>query len=71
MTGLSPGSPGEGSSSSTARLQHAKPSAEDFDGDDRGDLSVDNALLDDDPLDEGSVNTSYGHFTIQENEEHS
>jgi len=56
MTGLSPGPNGEESSSSSGQPHYGHATAEDFDGDDQADLSLDNALLADDPLDEGATN---------------
>jgi hypothetical protein len=56
MAGPSPGSNGEESSSSSVKPNLGHPSVEDFDGDDRADLSFDSALLADDPLDEEATN---------------
>jgi hypothetical protein len=59
MTGLAPGPYGEQSSSSSLLARYGHATAEDFDGDDQADLSLDNALLDDDPLDEGNGKAPY------------
>lgn len=58
MTGPSPGLQGSESSSSSGPIQYNRVTAEDFDGDDQADLSLDNALLADDPLDEGAGKAS-------------
>lgn len=53
MDGDGPDQHGQESSSSSRPIHHGRVTAEDFDGDDHADLSLDNALLVDDPLDEG------------------
>ena len=63
MTGRAPGAYGEQSSSSSLLARYGHATAEDFDGDDQVDLSLDNALLDDDPLDEGNGKAVYFYHT--------
>lgn len=41
------------------KIPYDHPTMEDFDGVDGADLGFDNALLADDPLDEGVTNASY------------
>lgn len=53
MTGPSPGLYGDGSSSSSAQVPYDRGDLEDLDEDGEADLSLDNALLTDDPLSEG------------------
>lgn len=59
MTSSSPGFNDEESSSSSMKIPYDHPTMEDFDGVDGADLGFDNALLADDPLDEGVTNASY------------
>ncbi len=59
MKGNGPDPYGPESSSSSTPIQYGDVTAEDFDGDDHADLSQDNALLADDPLDEGSGKVQY------------
>ena len=54
MTGLSPGSNGEPSSSLSLLARYGHATTDDFDGDDQADLSLDNTLLEDDPINDGS-----------------
>ena len=62
MTGPSPGLPSAGSPSSSNQPP-GHPTAELFDDDEQADLSLDNALLADDPLD-GNGKASYtSHMT--------
>lgn len=59
MKGDGPDQHGQESSSSSRPTQYGRVSAEDFDGDDNADLSLDNALLVDDLLEEGSGKAPY------------
>ena len=58
MTGPSPGLHDVGSSSSSNRVSIGHPLAEDIEDYEQADLSLDNALLEDDPL-EGNGKASY------------
>ena len=63
MTGPSPGSNDAGSSSSSNQATGGHATAEDFDDYEHADLSLDNALLADDPID-GNGKASYSlHIT--------
>lgn len=54
MDGDGPDQHGPGSSSSSRPAHYGRVTAEDLDADDHSDLSLDNSLLADAPLDEGS-----------------
>ena len=58
MTGPSPGSNDAGSSSSSNQATRGDATAEDFNDYEQADLSLDNTLLADDPLD-GNGKASY------------
>lgn len=58
MTGPSPGLHDVGSSSSSNQIPLGHPSAEEIEDYEQADLSLDNALLEDDPL-EGNGKASY------------
>ena len=58
MTGPSPGLHDVGSSSSSNQVSIGHPSAEEIEDYEQADLSLDNALLEDDPL-EGNGKPSY------------
>lgn len=63
MTGPSPGIHNAESSSSSNQTSVHHATAEDFDDDDQADLSLDNALLANDPLD-GNGKASYSSNII-------
>ena len=64
MTGPSPGLHDAGSSSSSSQTPVGHATAEDFEDYEQADLSLDNALLADDPLDGDNGKASYiSHMT--------
>ena len=62
MTGPSPGINSAESSSSSNRAPLGHATAEDFNDDEQADLSLDNALLDDDPLDDNGKASYSSHI---------
>ena len=63
MTGPSPGSYNSESSSSSSRAPSGQPTVEDFEDYEQANLSLENALLADDPLD-GNGKATYSSRTI-------
>lgn len=59
MDGYRPGQNGPQSSSSSTPNQYGRVTTEEFDDDDQADLSLDDALLSDDPLGETSGKVPY------------